>query len=257
MTRAEELPALGAVFSFSDGAWPHLQRAFREEWLVVLRSQEAPAETRHIATRRQAEDASRLFHEVRLVECEDQEVAEVYRWSIGGWKLIDRAPAMRELNLVEDTTVEFVWSQDGQQTGSTWSEHPGVWNLRVIDPDLKPFSDPERTEFAEEPRMIDTVHRTRAAAVAAAQALFPETAVAEDDNWPKTWAESVDRFTAAGIVAQFHVMTQFIGPTEVTCTAPGCTREAMVRIGRSGSDVGAEVRLACTDHAGEVLARQL
>lgn len=257
MTRAAELPALGAVFSFSDGAWAHLQRAFREEWLVLLRSQETPAETRHIETCRQAEDVRRLFHQVRLEECEDDEVAEVYRWSIGGWKLIDRAPAVRSSNLVGDTDWEFVWSQDGQQLGATWSEHPGVWTLRVVDPDLEPFSDPERTEFAEEPRMIDTVHGTRAAAVAAAQAMFPETAVAEDDNWPKTWAEPVNRFKAAGFDARFQVMTQFIGPTEVTCTAPGCTREAMVRIGRSGSDVGAEVRLACTDHAGEALARQL
>lgn len=257
MTRAAELPALGAIFSFSDGAWAHVQRAFREEWLVLLRSQATPGETRNVEACRQAEDASRLFHEVRLEECEDHEVAEVYRWSIGGWKLIDRAPAIRESNLVEGTNVEFVWSQDGQQLGATWSERPGVWNLRVVDPQLEPFSGPERTEFAEEPRMIDTVHATRAAAVAAAQAMFPETAVAEGDNWPKVWAEPVDRFAAAGIGARFRVMTQFIGPTEVTCTAPGCTREAMVRIGRSGSDVGAEARLSCTEHAAEAMARQL
>lgn len=261
MTRAAELPELGAVFSFSDGAWGHLQRFFRKEWLVLLRSQETPAEIRHIEVCRRAEDASLLFTGARLEECEDHEVAEVYRWVLGGWKLIDRAPALRESNLVGDTEREFVWSQDGQQIGITWSDRPGIWNLWVIAPELEPFRDPEEQDeglaFTAPPRMIDAIHPTRAVAVAAAQAMFPETAVAVNDNWPKTWAEPVNRFKAAGIGAQFYVQTQFIGPTEVTCTAPGCKREAVVRIGRSGSDVGAEARLACTDHAGEALARQL
>lgn len=65
----------------------------------------------------------------------------------------------------------------------------------------------------------------------------------------------MNRFKAAGIGTRFYMSTQFIGPTEITCTAPGCHWEAMARIGRSGSDVEAEVRLASTDHVGEVLAR--
>lgn len=257
----EELPALGAVFGFSDGAWGHLKRVFREEWLVLVRSQETPAETSHIGTCRTAANASRLFHLARVGDCDDKSVTEIYRWAIGGWKLVDRAPSIKAMNLAGDTSKEFVWSQDGQEIGLTWSDHPGLWSLMVIAPELEIFRDPEDDDegpaFIDPPRARDCVHTSRAAAVAAAQGMFPEMSVAADDDWPKTWAEPVLGFRKAEIAAQFYVETAFIGPTDTTCTAPGCSSEAVIRIGRSGSDVGAEARLGCTAHAGEALARQL
>lgn len=251
----DDLPPLGSVFAPGGGWRRHLRLTWRGGWLITSRNPAAaPGDVRELSFCRGAGEVVRRFQQARREECEPGSVVEVSQAAIGGWRLVDRAPWLRFTNATEvDPNREMVWGQNGEPIGVTWPQGPGTWYLMVRDPAA---ARPAEFAFSMPSRFRDGVHRTRTKAIEACAALVPESAIPADDGWLQNWPESVQRFRDANIPTTFNLNVLLLGPTGVTCTAPGCEQESMVRITRSGTDVGVEARMACYDHAGEALARQ-
>lgn len=252
-----KLPEIGLMTTPGNGAWQHFKDGLFSRWVVGIRSVTKPNETRNVQGVRKTSAALNLFFETRVNECKEDEVTELYEWLSNGWHLINRASMIRTTNLINDTQREIIWAPNGQCIGLVHLIRPQSWEIQLLDPEDAPVWNPHTADviYRTPEKFKDAWHTSRATAIATAHRLFPNTAVSTDDYWPKTWAEPLNKFRAAGISAGFKIDTMFIGPSDATCTAPGCMEEAKARVERSGSDIGSDARLACYNHAGELMAR--
>ncbi|MCS3494441.1 hypothetical protein M2368_003473 [Arthrobacter sp. JUb119] len=252
-----KLPEIGLMTADGNGAWHHFKDSFLSRWAVGIRSVTNPNETRDFQGIRKTSAALNLFFETRANECNEEEVTEIYKWIPEGWLLINRASMLRTTSILPDTQREIIWAPNGQFIGLVHLMSPDTWAIHLLDPEDDPVWNPYTPNliFKAPDKVNDAWHTSRATAIATAHRFFPNTAVSTDDYWPKTWAEPLNKFRAAGISAGFKIDAMFIGPSDATCTAPDCMEEAKARVERSGSDIGTDARLACYNHAGELMAR--